>query len=111
MVMGAWPVCEGRGLTHSEAELQHVYSTFLLQEVHKAEEEVLLLPDLLQIQLEHLEEKKQMEEEKKQGGGETEMKIRRRRKGREELKKEVVEEKKKQCKDMEKKENWMSRRR
>lgn len=65
-------MCEGRGLTHSEAELQHVHSSFLLQEVHKAEEEVLLLPDLLQIQLQHLEgveeeveEKKQTEREKK----------------------------------------------
>lgn len=78
---------EGRGLTHSETELQHMHSSFLLQEVHKAEEEVLLLPDLLQIQLQHLEEEEeegQMEKEKEQG----EEKIRRRKRT------EVVEGKK-----------------
>lgn len=41
-------------LTHSEAELQHVNGSFLLQEVHEAKEEILLLPDILQLQLQHL---------------------------------------------------------
>lgn len=42
------------GLTHSQEELQHMHSSFLLQEVHEAKEEILLLPDLLQLQLQHL---------------------------------------------------------
>lgn len=41
-------------LTHSEAELQHVHSSLLLQEVHETKEEILLFPDLLQLQLQHL---------------------------------------------------------
>lgn len=45
-------------LTYSEAELQHVHSSFLLQEVHETKEEILLLPDLLQLQLQHLHSQK-----------------------------------------------------
>lgn len=45
-------------LTHSEAELQHMHGSFLLQEVHEAKEEVLLLPDLLQLQLQHLHDRR-----------------------------------------------------
>ena len=41
-------------LTHSEAELKNLHGPLLLQEVHEAEEQVLLLPDLLQLQLQHL---------------------------------------------------------
>lgn len=48
----------GGVLTHSEAELQHMHGSFLLQEVHEAKEEVLLLPDLLQLQLQHLHDPK-----------------------------------------------------
>lgn len=43
-------------LTHGQAELQHVQGSFLLQEGHEAEEEVLLGSDLLQLQLQHLRE-------------------------------------------------------
>lgn len=48
-------------LTHGEAELQHVHGSFLLQEVHEAKEEVLLLPDLLQLQLQHLQQEEEEE--------------------------------------------------
>lgn len=41
-------------LTHSEAELENVHGPLLLEEVHEAEEQILLLPDLLQLQLQHL---------------------------------------------------------
>ena len=41
-------------LTDCKAELEHVDSPFLLQEVHKTEEKVLLLSDFLQLQLQHL---------------------------------------------------------
>lgn len=41
-------------LTDCKAELEHMDSPFLLQEVHKTEEEVLLLSDFLQLQLQHL---------------------------------------------------------
>lgn len=34
-------------LTHSQAELQDVYRSFLLQETHEAEQQILLLSDLL----------------------------------------------------------------
>lgn len=50
--------CDGVGLevlTHGEAELQHMHGSFLLQEVHETKEEVLLLPDLPQLQLQHLD--------------------------------------------------------
>lgn len=40
--------------TNREAELEHVDGPFLLQEVHEAEEKVLLLSDFLQLQLQHL---------------------------------------------------------
>lgn len=43
-------------LTHSEAELQHVDGALLLEEVHEAEQQVLLLSDLLQLQLQHLKQ-------------------------------------------------------
>ncbi len=43
-------------LTHSQAELQDVYRSFLLQETHKTKQQILLLSDLLQIQLQHLTE-------------------------------------------------------
>ena len=43
------------GFTDSEAELQNVDGPLLLQEVHEAKQEVLLLPDLLQLQLQHLQ--------------------------------------------------------
>lgn len=46
-------------LTHSEAELQHVHGSFLLQEVHEAKEEILLFPDLLQLQLQHLHDQRE----------------------------------------------------
>ena len=42
------------GFTDSEAELQNVDGPLLLQEVHEAEQEVLLLPDLLELQLQDL---------------------------------------------------------
>lgn len=41
-------------LTDCKAELEHMDSPFLLQEVHKTEEKVLLLSDFLQLQLQHL---------------------------------------------------------
>ena len=41
-------------LTDCEAELKHVDSPFLLQEVHETEEQVLLFSDFLQFQLQHL---------------------------------------------------------
>lgn len=41
-------------LTDGEAELQHMHGSFLLQEVHETKEEILLLPDLFQLQLQHL---------------------------------------------------------
>lgn len=47
-------------LTHSEAELQHVHGSFLLQEVHETKEEILLAPDLLQLQLQHLHVQRKM---------------------------------------------------
>lgn len=34
-------------LTNSEAKLQHMNSPFLLEEVHEAKQQVLLLPNLL----------------------------------------------------------------
>lgn len=40
--------------TDGEAELQHMHGSFLLQEVHETKEEILLLPDLFQLQLQHL---------------------------------------------------------
>ncbi len=43
-------------LTHSQAELQHMHRSFLLQETHKTKQQILLLSDLLQIQLQHLTE-------------------------------------------------------
>ncbi len=46
-------------LTHSQQELQHVHGSFLLQEVHETKEEILLLPDLLQLQLQHLHNQRQ----------------------------------------------------
>lgn len=41
-------------LTHGEAALQNVNGSFLLQEVHETKEEILLLPDVLQLQLQNL---------------------------------------------------------
>lgn len=48
-------------LTHSQAELQDVYRSFLLQETHKTKQQILLLSDLLQIQLQHLTEEQTKE--------------------------------------------------
>lgn len=41
-------------LTDCQAELEHVDCPFLLQEVHEAEQKVLLFSDFLQFQLQHL---------------------------------------------------------
>lgn len=43
-------------LTHSQAELQDMYRSFLLQETHETEQQILLLSNLLQIQLQNLAE-------------------------------------------------------
>lgn len=56
-----------RVLTHSEAELQNVHGSFLLKEVHEAKEKILLIPDGLQLQLQHLQEN----EERLSKGGDT----------------------------------------
>lgn len=48
-------ICKARDTrTDREAELEHVDGPFLLQEVHEAEEKVLLFSDFLQLQLQHL---------------------------------------------------------
>lgn len=44
----------GMLLTDCQAELEHVDCPFLLQEVHEAEQKVLLFSDFLQFQLQHL---------------------------------------------------------
>lgn len=44
-----WPTVEFVNLTNSEAELQNMNSSFLLEEVHKAKQQVLLLPNLLKL--------------------------------------------------------------
>lgn len=41
-------------LTDCQAELEHMDGPFLLQEVHKTEQKVLLFSDFLQFQLQHL---------------------------------------------------------
>lgn len=41
-------------LTHCKAELEHMDSPFLLQEVHETEEKVLLFSDFFQFKLQHL---------------------------------------------------------
>lgn len=43
-------------LTNSQAELQDMDGTLLFEEVHEAEEQVLLLTDLLQFQLQDLQQ-------------------------------------------------------
>lgn len=49
-----WNIKVRDTLTDGEAELKHMDSPFLLQEVHETEEKVLLFSDFLQLQFQHL---------------------------------------------------------
>lgn len=49
-----WNIKVWDTLTDGKAELKHMDSPFLLQEVHETEEKVLLFSDFLQLQFQHL---------------------------------------------------------